>query len=177
MKIAILAWGSLIERPEPLKLASEWQLGGPKLPVEFSRCSKGERLTLVIDHINGHLVPTQVAISAFINQDDASKNLCKREKTTIENIGFATRSGKSHRSINVIDDWLASSDFDAVIWTALESNFRKIIGESFSVERALKYLRDLPSDSQQTALDYFRIVPKNVITPLRKRLIAEGLLQ
>lgn len=177
MKIAILAWGSLIERPEILELASDWQSGGPKLPVEFSRRSSRHRLTLVIDHTNGRLVPTQVAISAFTTQDEASENLRKRENTSMENIGFSTRFGKSYRSIDAIDDWLVSSDFDVVIWTALKSNFREILGESFSVDRGLKYLRDLPSDSQQIALDYFRIAPKHVMTPLRERLIAEGLLQ
>lgn len=71
----------------------------------------------------------------------------------------------------------ADSDFDAVIWTALLSHFFERVGEVFSVERAVAYLRGLPGDAQKTAFDYFRFAPSNVMTPLRERLIAEGLLQ
>jgi hypothetical protein len=45
MRIAILAWGSLIWNPRYLPLASEWVLGGPVLPIEFARVSADGRLT------------------------------------------------------------------------------------------------------------------------------------
>jgi hypothetical protein len=177
MKIAILAWGSLVERPGTLRLASIWQPGGPQLPVEFSRRSKDDRLTLVIDTANGRPVPTQFATSALTTLDAAVEDLRKREKTSTENIGFATLSRQCHRQTVDISRWLATSDFDAVIWTALPSNFLERVGDPFSVERAVAYLRALPADAQRTAFEYFRIAPPNVMTPLRERLIADGLLQ
>lgn len=53
MKIAILGWGSLIWDKRNLRLAGEWQVGGPVLPIEFSRVSGYGRLTLVIDPLHG----------------------------------------------------------------------------------------------------------------------------
>ena len=47
MKIAILAWGSLL-RSETMKIG-KWQIDGPFLPLELSRISNDGRLTLVID--------------------------------------------------------------------------------------------------------------------------------
>lgn len=176
MKIAILAWGSLVERPGTLKLASKWQLGGPTLPVEFSRRSQDDRLTLVIDADNGRPVPTQFASSGLTTLSAAIENLRQRENTSTGNIGFATRVGESHRPTDEITQWLGASEFDATIWTALPSNFSQRVGAPFSVERAVAYLRGLPSEAQHRAFDYFRIAPAAVMTPLRERLIADGLL-
>lgn len=71
--------------------------------------------------------------------------------------------------------WLPKSNFDAVVWTALASNYKEKIGRDFSVEDAVKYLEDLPEKpteprmaSRKDALDYIRRAP--VITPLRIRL-------
>src|SRR6266496_5936679 len=177
MKIAILAWGSLVERPGKLRLTTNWQSGGPTLPVEFSRCSKDDRLTLVIDTENGRPVATQFATSELNALDEAIENLRQREKTLTEHVGFATRDGKTHRATNEIIQWLAAAEFDAAIWTALPSNFSERVGSPFSVERAIAYLRGLPTGAQQTGFEYFRIAPPHVMTPLRERLIAEGLLQ
>ena len=176
MKIAILAWGSLVERPGTLMLATDWQHGGPMLPIEFSRRSQDDRLTLVIDTENGRPVPTQFASSELTTLKAAIENLRQREKTSTENIGFATRAAEAHRNTSAIIKWLAASTFDAVIWTALPSNFLQRVGSPFSVEHAVRYLRELPADAQRTAFDYFRIAPADVMTPLRERLIADGLL-
>ena len=46
--IACLGWGSLIWDPKDLPIESGWHTDGPHLPVEFTRVSGGERLTLVI---------------------------------------------------------------------------------------------------------------------------------
>jgi hypothetical protein len=40
VKIAILAWGSLIWDRRDLQIAGDWQAGGPIVKIEFSRVSK-----------------------------------------------------------------------------------------------------------------------------------------
>ena len=177
MKIAILAWGSLVQRPGTLKLATDWRLGGPTLPVEFSRRSMDGRLTLVIDPAHGRSIPTQFACSGLTTLDSAIEDLRQREKTVTKHIGFARIDGTAHRPLNEITRWLAASDFDAVIWTALPSNFRECVGSPFSIERAVAYLLGLPADTQKVAFEYFRIAPPHVMTPLRERLISDRLLE
>ena len=46
-KIAVLAWGSLIEKPAVLStIIDNWKPDGPKLPIEFARKSNDGYLTL-----------------------------------------------------------------------------------------------------------------------------------
>src|SRR5208337_2191663 len=49
MKIAVLAWGSIVWERGVLEVAATFMPNGPNLPVEFCRVSGDERLTLVID--------------------------------------------------------------------------------------------------------------------------------
>jgi hypothetical protein len=63
-RIAILGWGSLIWEPRELETIGGWQMGGPVLPIEFSRVSNDGRLTLVVDEKNGVDVPTRYILSS-----------------------------------------------------------------------------------------------------------------
>jgi len=115
MKIAILAWGSLISEREKLTfgtdevpegnlaLATDWvPEGGPKLPIEFSRVSRSRdgALTLVIDQEHrGKENPTSFAESRYQELTEARTNLAKREGITdlrnLEWIGYVIcRSNK-----------------------------------------------------------------------------------
>ena len=95
MAIAILAWGSLIWNPGSLHIDGGWRLGGPTLPIEFSRISDNGRLTLVIDEQCGVPVPTRFALSSLPNVDDAVRDLQRREAApTARGIGFIDRAGK-----------------------------------------------------------------------------------
>ena len=67
MKIAILGWGSLVWQHQSLQLQSEFEPGGPELPIEFSRISADGRLTLVIDQDHRKQVRTRVAASRSRN--------------------------------------------------------------------------------------------------------------
>ena len=50
MRIACLAWGSLLWKTGPLRLASGWKDDGPVLPIELARVGdKGELSTVVLE--------------------------------------------------------------------------------------------------------------------------------
>jgi hypothetical protein len=51
MNIACIAWGSLLWKPQPLKLASGWHRDGPLLPLEFVRQSDDDP-KLALAHID-----------------------------------------------------------------------------------------------------------------------------
>lgn len=176
MKIVILGWGSLIWNPNGLPVTGDWQIGGPVLPIEFSRVSKDGRLTLVIDEADGMGVSTRYALSSRTNEKDAVEDLRRREGTVQTCIGFVdlvkgTMEPTQSSITNRIRDWANKAGIDAVVWTALTTNFDQKTGEQFSVERALAYLRGLRGTDLERALEYIRKAPEEVDTPLRKALV------
>jgi hypothetical protein len=188
MRIAILAWGSLIWDSQKLAIAGEFNPCGPQLPIEFCRVSGGGRLTLVIDEEFGASCPTYVAESACADLDAALQNLWIREGSQEEvlprnvrkhsRVGFAevasglcSDSAMNHhpRAVVTIKTWAQANRFDAAIWTALASNFggSDKAGEPFSVEAAIRYLERLDVKSLKPALCYIRLAPPEVQTPVR----------
>lgn len=153
---------------------------GPILPIEFARVSgKGaspRRLTLVIDDKVGAQCQTYAALSGLGDLEAARENLRGREGLDhVNGIGFAVKGGASSakaierhpKAVTAIRAWLAASDFDAVIWTALANNFAERVGEAFSVDAALRFLEALPEDQLPHALEYIRKAPEPVQTPVR----------
>ena len=177
MKIAILAWGSLVWEIRSLKLASEWTPNGPILPIEFSRISDNGRLTLVIDEAHGVPVQTWFAQSAISLLPSAIKNLMEREGIeNVDRVGSYECSGgkcspravRQHpASCSAIGTWAKSQLLDAVLWTALTPRFQEKYDEAFSPEAAIRYLETLKGTAREDALRYIREAPKQVQTPVR----------
>ncbi len=188
MRIAVLAWGSLISDRRELAIARDFKPCGPQLPIEFCRVSGGGRLTLVIDEAFGASCPTYVAASACGDLDAALKNLWIREGSQNEvlpknlrthgRVGFVevasgNCSGKAierhPKAVFTIRAWAEATGFNAVIWTALASNFGDSDkgGEPFSVEAAIRYLERLDAPRFSVALRYIRFAPPEVQTPVR----------
>jgi hypothetical protein len=176
MKIAILAWGSLIWNKRELKIASDWNKDGVKLPIEFSRISKDGRLTLVIDEKYGTLIETYWAISDGSDIEKSIKNLRQREGTINKRIGFLNLVDKeknSHLSdvlIESIEQWANENNISAVLWTDLPSNFKEKQGIDFSVENAIRYLKSLDGEIKEKANRYIEESPKQTMTSLKKEL-------
>lgn len=178
-KIAILAWGSLLweERPEfNEQHEKEWYFDGPVLNLEFSRKSSSRQgaLTLVIDDING--TPTQVAWCLSIRQsvEDAICDLRCREGTTLRNIrSIRLPTDSSSSPCPIIATWASEKYLDAVIWTALESNFNGDGRPDFSVNAAVEYIKTLDPCGKSMAAEYIWRAPAFVKTPLRDALQQE----
>ncbi len=89
MKIAVLAWGSLVWDPRELHAAAPFAPNGPLLPIEFCRVSGDGRLTLVIDEAFGIVCKTYSAPSAIQSLDEAVENLRGRERmSSAGEVGF-----------------------------------------------------------------------------------------
>lgn len=189
MRIAIIAWGSLIWDRRDFPIDGDWQQGGPVVAIEFSRIStRGERagcLTLVIDEQNGVNVTTRFALSPRTNLDDAIADLRAREGTMSDRIGYVNLSRNTERDFalqqhpracNAIRAWAHRHSFDAVVWTALPSNFQETAQRPFTVEAALQHLRGLVEPARTFALEYIRRAPDEVITPVREAVIQARLI-
>ncbi len=180
-RIAILAWGSLVKNPDgdpalgqtPLAIVDEWKQVGPRLKIEYSRISKGNRLTLVIDP-NGTENSVFVAESACITLNDAAENLRAREGCTHPpSIGRMLKNGPSSASEPeaTIRTWLNQTAFDGVVWTALPPKFREINGKDFTEHAAIKFLESLAETEREKAFRYFVETPDPITTNLRTKVI------
>lgn len=181
MSIAILGWGSLLWDKENSsefdKWHDPWVFDGPSLNLEFSRISKNRQgaLTLVIDE--GHGCPVTVAwcFSKRGHVEDAVCDLCCREGTTVNNIGrldFASQTDHFTDDVSksAILEWARAKKLNAVVWTALKSNFTKETQQPFSVAAAVSYLKNLPPEGKSKAAEYMWRAPAFVKTPVRSAL-------
>jgi hypothetical protein len=179
MRIAILGWGSLLWEGgrEFNELHNPWQHDGPCLKIEFSRVSKTRlgALTLVIDAKHG--TPTTVAwcMSKREEVGCAIADLGRREGTAVENIGHLCTNEdavtEDHREAErCILAWARMKRLNAVVWTALKSNFEDTVKIPFSVDAALVYISTLGHAGKMKASEYVWRAPKFVQTPLRAAL-------
>ncbi len=186
MKIAVLAWGSLVWDPRELKTTGEFVPVGPLLPIEFCRISGDGRLTLAIDETFGAVCKTYSAPSAFGDLSAAIENLRLREQTNAREIGFVEpasggQSGVAARrhpkAVATVAAWAEAIGYDAAIWSALSSNFeeRSKSREPFSLTAAIRYLESLEADDAakfERALAYIQRAPPEVETPVREEVAA-----
>lgn len=149
MKIAYLAWGSLLWDYSLLKLKSQWLESSLQLPLNFSRISdKGKgRLTLVIDNETGKLNSIFISLTKITNLNKAINQLKQREKTKKSNIGYVNSSDNSFRSnilnkeqIQKIFELSIRNNLDAIIWTDIPPNFKEITGNKINTQNALNYI-------------------------------------
>jgi hypothetical protein len=172
MKIAIIAWGSLIWNRRELPILAEWQKGGPVLPIEFSRISRDGRLSLVIDDKHGLPVGTYYAQSASSDLMKAVEDLRKREGSPKEMIGVTSKTMNNRRlGHESIHAWATAHKWDAAIWTGLPSNFEEKRHLPFTVENGLAYLETLGEEKRSAAMKYIDLAPEAVDTPLRREVL------
>lgn len=179
MRIAVLAWGSLIWDRRELAIAEEFMPCGPHLPIEFCRVSGDGRLTLVIDETFGAFCSTYSAMSASGDLNTAIENLRMREgMPSAKRVGFvdvaygrhSDEAMKRHTdAVAGIMAWAQANAFDAAIWTALANNFHELdkAAEPFSIDAAIRYLKTRDDATRRTALRYIRTAPQEVQTPVR----------
>lgn len=179
MKIAVLAWGSLVWDLRYLAIAAGFKPNGPRLRIEFCRVSGNGRLTLVIDETFGASCATYAAVSAFGDLNAAIENLRIREGMPgAKGVGFVDVASGKHsdramerhpQAVAAIKAWAQANGHDAAIWTALANNFHEPDkgGEAFSVEAAIRYLETLDAPKVGEALNYIRQAPSEVQTPVR----------
>lgn len=186
MKIACLGWGSLIWDPRDLKIQREWFHDGPILPIEFTRRSNDDRITLVIDdNENEDTQAVRVLWALVSTRDDneARESLRKREfsKSNIDNFDFDKKipilkkdeSISGDKTKSKIQDWLVSKDIDAAIWTGLTWNKKHFDGKRPNKEEVVDYLKSLKGGERNHAEEYIRNAPPQIDTIYRRAIEKE----
>jgi hypothetical protein len=181
VRIAVLGWGSLIEEPGDLHLdPAQWLEGGPQLPIELSRLSRGRgHLTYVIDERHLRRVPTRYAFSAYGDLIDVVCDLANRERCKATSIGYAKSGNRSrHRSRTGvwvdIKEWLAERQIPAAVWTDLAPRFLR--GTRFTTEAAVNHWKGLSPQRREAARAYVNQAPLEVDTDLRRLFREQGLV-
>lgn len=170
MNIACIAWGSLLWRPQPLKLASGWHPGGPRLPLEFVRQSDDDpELALALCE-GASLTPSYWAWLATSDLATARAMLGQREQIRPEYpecIGsIPPRDGA--RADQRIVAWMQGKGIDAVVWTALPAKFGGASGRVPMPEEAVAWLDSLQGAARAKAEDYVRRTPAHIDTRYRR---------
>lgn len=183
MKIAYLAWGSLLWNHNKLKI-NKWSKTNIQLPLNFSRVSdqgKG-RLTLVIDKENGINNPIYYAITNYTDLNKAINNLRMREKTNKNYIGFINLKDNTSRTnllnendIINIKHFAKEKNIDAIVWTDIPPNFQEIFNKKFTKDLALNYIDSKIDDTKtyNKIIEYIFLskVYGKINTPLSKYVI------
>lgn len=177
MKIACLAWGSLVWEPKDLLIRQEWFNDGPLLPIEFCRQSLDGRITLVLAPEKPP-VRTLWALSSASLLDDAIENLRDREGIPLKNkdihIGrWADGMAPKDEIEKEISDWAKGNSLDAVVWTALPPKFNGKNNVVPSINDLITYFKSLVFEKRQNAEIYIRNAPKQIDTDYRRRFQVE----
>jgi hypothetical protein len=176
MNIACIAWGSLLWKPQVLKLASGWHHDGPRLPLEFCRQSDDfPELSLALCE-GVKPVPTYWAYLATRDLHAARAMLGAREQIRA---GSADCIGSipaldGAREDPRITAWLRAKGLDAAIWTDLPPKFGGVNHRAPTAEEAVTWLDSLQGEERAKAEDYIRRTPAHIDTPYR-RLIEQRL--
>jgi hypothetical protein len=171
MKIACIGWGSLIWRPESLKIQNKWFEDGPILPIEFTRISKNNRVTLIID-AKAKPVRTLWAIMLLSNLEACVESLALREGTSKTNIQMVSITDSTKDSISsIIKEWLINNNLDAAIWTSLSFS-KKTEYKRPNINVILKHLESLKGTERANAEEYIRKAPLQVDTEYRREIEA-----
>lgn len=170
MNIACIAWGSLLWKPQPLKLSSGWHRDGPLLPLEFCRQSDDfPELALALCE-GARPVPTYWAYLATGDLRAARTMLGAREQIrpgSADCIG-SIPSLDGARENPVIAAWMRAKGLDAVVWTDLPPKFDGVDHRPPSAGQALAWLAGLQGAEREKAEDYVRRTPAHIDTAYRR---------
>jgi hypothetical protein len=175
MRIACLAWGSLVWQSKELPLKSEWFNDGPDIRVEYLRQSNNKRMTLVLE-TTALPVPSLWALIDCETLIDAVASLGTREgvpkKNWDKHIGTWSIETQSPCCIENLPAWAESNDIEHVVWTALPPKFDVIDAPNkiAKPEQVVAYLSALSGDDRARAEEYVRKTPSQIKTAYRRAI-------
>jgi len=168
-KIACIGWGSLIWNPKGLKIQNKWFESGPILPIEFTRISKDNRVTLIIDN-EAKPIRTLWALMTCDDIEEAINSLRDREGTKKTDIHSIDQREDTKDEIKIdIQKWLKEKNIDTAIWTGLSFS-EKTDSKRPSIDAIISHLKKIEYRERVLAEEYIRKAPIQVDTEYRRRI-------
>jgi len=169
-KIVCLGWGSLIWDHRELKIKSEWFNDGPSLPVEFTRISNDQRVTLIIDRESKPIKTlwNQMIVNSL---EEAKESLRAREGTIMNRIHHISANDDPNDDIQIaVRNWLVERELNSAIWTGLSysaatNNLRP------SIDFILEHIERLDTPERKVTFEYIKKAPEQIDTEYRKAMI------
>jgi len=174
MNIVCIAWGSLLWKPQGLKLASGWHPGGPPLPLEFVRQSDDSPELALVLCDSARLAPTYWAYLDTHDLNEARAMVGEREKIAPgrpEWIGSIPALDGAREDPRIAA-WLRSRRIDAAVWTAVPPKFYGQNGRVPSADEVIRWLDSRSGERRAAAEDYIRRTPAHIDTLYRRAIEA-----
>ncbi len=174
MNIVCIAWGSLLWKPQALKLASGWHPGGPPMPLEFARQSDDSPELALVLCDSARLAPTYYAYLDTHDLDEARAMLREREKITPERpewIGSIPALDGAEEDSRV-SAWLRARRIDAAVWTAVPPKFDGANGRVPTADEVVAWLDSCTGERRAAVEDYIRRTPAHIDTSYRRAIEA-----
>jgi len=174
MNIVCIAWGSLLWKPGPLKLASGWHPGGPRLPLEFVRVSDDSPEVALVLCEGARPQATYWAYVGTHDLDAARAMLGAREKITPARPDWigSIPGREGAREDARIAAWLRLMRIDAAVWTALPPKSQGRPGRVPTAGEVVAILDGLPPEERAQAERYVRCTPAHIDTAYRRHIEA-----
>ncbi|MEO5789254.1 hypothetical protein [Gelidibacter sp.] len=172
-KIACIGWGSLIWRPERLKIQNYWFEDGPILPIEFTRISSDNRVTLIIDE-EAKPIRTLWTLMTCDDLTEAKESLIKREGVKKDSLihSLTQNDNVTDEIQEDIQNWLKEKKIDCAIWTGL-SYSDKTNKERPSIEKIISHLNEIEHNERKLAKEFIRKAPRQIDTEYRRQIEKE----
>src|SRR6185369_1029997 len=88
-----------------------------------------------------------------------------------ESCGYWVRDGDSRgQCANLVRQWAARRDVEAVIWTDLPARFNGINGQIPNADEVIEFLRHREGQERQNAMDYVMKAPRQISTEYRRQI-------
>ncbi|MFX8668545.1 hypothetical protein ABTM51_20420, partial [Acinetobacter baumannii] len=72
--------------------------------------------------------------------------------------------------IDIIDQWNATKNFDAILWSDFQPIFTERTNQAFTLENILSFIGNLSDEQKRSALQYIRNTPQQITTRFRNEI-------
>ena len=162
-----------------MPITGGWFQDGPLLPIEFTRCSRNRRITLVLDPKARYV---RVLWALMLSSDLATAIEALREREDIptknvqQDIGFWSNDRAStYPYATPISAWALQRGLEAVVRTALGPKHPDAARATLrpKMSEIVDHLRSLSGKQKREAELYIRRAPSQVDTDYRRHIQQE----
>lgn len=174
LKIAILSYGSLIQKGAKL-IKGKWSnKHAPQLPLEVCRVTAKGKLVLAVNEDCGVKNSVYFATAKSGDLNKVLGDFIKIEKIGMGQVGCldlpakqaSPKANKQKKLSHEIALWAKAHGYNGVVYNLLGRRFKDILNIPFTVQAALDYVNTLEGKTKKAQVDYLKSVPDSIQSPV-----------